>query len=149
MLAGIFDCLLKKNNCFHSCNDNNNNKNKKKDYHYLHLINAFADVDCGPLPGLEHGYVNLKDKRTTHGASAEFTCHENYTLIGREKRTCQDDGHWSDDQPQCLCKQQRPLEATCKLCEAPALTPKRRLNLLYLWFPMIFTINSNCFPKKH
>lgn len=68
-------------------------------------LQIISDVDCGPLPGLEHGYVNLEDKRTTHGASAEYTCHENYTLIGREKRTCQDDGQWSNDQPQCLCKQ--------------------------------------------
>lgn len=59
-------------------------------------------VDCGPLPGLEHGYVNLEDRRTTHAASAEYTCHENYTLIGRERRTCQDDGQWSDNQPECL-----------------------------------------------
>ncbi|PSN44564.1 hypothetical protein C0J52_12430 [Blattella germanica] len=62
----------------------------------------WSDVNCGTLPGLEHGYVILEDKRTTHGARAQYTCHENYTLIGRERRTCGDDGKWSDEQPQCL-----------------------------------------------
>lgn len=32
---------------------------------------------------------------------ATFTCHENYTLIGNENRTCELDG-WSGKQPQCL-----------------------------------------------
>lgn len=30
-----------------------------------------------------------------------YTCHENYTLIGNENRTCGVDG-WSGKQPQCL-----------------------------------------------
>lgn len=30
-----------------------------------------------------------------------YTCHENYTLIGNENRTCNTDG-WSGKQPQCL-----------------------------------------------
>ena len=30
-----------------------------------------------------------------------YTCHENYTLIGNENRTCGMDG-WSGKQPQCL-----------------------------------------------
>jgi hypothetical protein len=104
VLAGIFECLPKNKNCHCSFNNNNNNNNIFCDI--TNTKNVFAVVDCGPLSGLEHGYVNLKDKRTTHGASAEYTCHENYTLIGRERRTCQDGGQWSDDQPQCLCKLQ-------------------------------------------
>jgi len=111
VLDGMFDCLLKNKNCHCYFHNNNNNNNNKVIIIFIicditNTKNVFADVDCGSLPGLEHGYVNLKDKRTTHGALAEYTCHENYTLIGRERRTCQDDGHWSDDQPQCLCKQQ-------------------------------------------
>lgn len=31
-----------------------------------------------------------------------YSCHENYTLIGREKRTCGDHGVWSDSTPECL-----------------------------------------------
>jgi len=115
VLDGIVDCLLKNKTVIVFliiiiiiiiAKNNNNNNTIIIICKFTNTENVFADVDCGLLPGLEHGYVNLKDKRTTHGASVEYTCHENYTLIGRERRTCQDDGHWSDDQPQCLCKQQ-------------------------------------------
>lgn len=46
--------------------------------------------------------MNLEDARTTHGARALYTCHENYTLIGKERRTCGDDGTWNGEQPKCL-----------------------------------------------
>ncbi|XP_063235944.1 sushi, von Willebrand factor type A, EGF and pentraxin domain-containing protein 1 [Bacillus rossius redtenbacheri] len=59
-------------------------------------------VDCGGVPSLEHGAVLLASNRTTHGASARYSCHENYTLIGKEERTCGDDGLWSGEAPQCL-----------------------------------------------
>lgn len=64
----------------------------------------FKDVDCGGLPDIEHGSVRLESGRTTHGAVAIYTCHENYTLIGKEKRTCSDGGFWSEQSPQCLRK---------------------------------------------
>lgn len=59
-------------------------------------------MDCGRLPQLDHGTVRLEDNRTSHGAKAVYTCHENYTLIGREERFCLDDALWSDSSPQCL-----------------------------------------------
>lgn len=71
-------------------------KNKKLSFYF------FPDVDCGKLPDLDHGTVALEDNRTTHGARALYTCHENYTLIGHERRTCGDDGFWNDKTPQCL-----------------------------------------------
>lgn len=42
---------------------------------------------------------------------ATYTCHENYTLIGNENRTCQFDG-WTGKQPQCLvdwCPEPPPI----------------------------------------
>ncbi|KAJ8897059.1 hypothetical protein PR048_002405 [Dryococelus australis] len=59
-------------------------------------------VDCGTVPSLEHGAVILVNNRTTHGAVARYSCHENYTLIGREERTCGDDSLWSEEAPECL-----------------------------------------------
>ncbi|XP_046996037.1 sushi, von Willebrand factor type A, EGF and pentraxin domain-containing protein 1 [Schistocerca americana] len=59
-------------------------------------------IDCGDLDGLDHGSVRLEENRTTHGASAIYTCHENYTLIGHERRVCGDNGSWSGKKPQCL-----------------------------------------------
>lgn len=46
--------------------------------------------------------MSLEDGRTTHGAKAVYTCHENYTLIGHEMRMCGDDGKWTNSTPQCL-----------------------------------------------
>lgn len=40
--------------------------------------------------------------RTTFGVQATYTCHENYTLIGNENRTCTASGQWSGAQPACL-----------------------------------------------
>jgi len=69
-----------------------------------HLSNIFAVVDCGVLPNLENGAIMLLDNRTTHGALADYTCKENYTLKGDTRRRCGDGGIWSGHEPQCLCK---------------------------------------------
>lgn len=61
----------------------------------------FVDVDCGPLPQLEHGSVHMSEQRTSYGVQATYSCHENYTLIGNENRTCELEG-WSGKQPECL-----------------------------------------------
>jgi hypothetical protein len=68
------------------------------------LLQCFwpTDLNCEALPNLEHGSVVLKDKRTTYGARALYTCHENYTLIGHELRTCGENGTWTNSTPQCL-----------------------------------------------
>jgi Sushi repeat (SCR repeat) len=61
-------------------------------------------VDCGSVKAPEHGSVKLVNSRTTHGAIAEVTCESNYTMKGEPKRKCGDDGKWSGEEPQCLCK---------------------------------------------
>lgn len=71
-------------------------------HHQAKTKTPVADVDCGHLPNLDHGSVVLKDGRTSHGARAVYSCHENYTLIGHEVRTCGDDGKWTNSTPQCL-----------------------------------------------
>lgn len=67
----------------------------------FHSIFMGLDVDCDGLPSLEHGAIILPEHRTSFGAQAMYTCHENYTLIGNENRTCGIDG-WSGKEPQCL-----------------------------------------------
>lgn len=62
---------------------------------------SVLDIDCGDLPSLEHGAIVLTEQRTSYGALAQYTCHENYTLIGNENRTCEISS-WSGKQPQCL-----------------------------------------------
>lgn len=43
----------------------------------------------------------LSEQRTSYGVQATYSCHENYTLIGNENRTCELDG-WTGKQPECL-----------------------------------------------
>lgn len=66
-----------------------------------HLNSFLADIDCGALSSFDHGAIILAEHRTSFGAQAQYTCHENYTLIGNENRTCGVNG-WSGTQPQCL-----------------------------------------------
>ncbi|GLV42687.1 furrowed [Carabus blaptoides fortunei] len=65
-------------------------------------IEGFWSGQASTCKYLEHGTVNLQDSRTTHGARALYTCHENYTLIGKENRTCGDDGSWNGEEAKCL-----------------------------------------------
>ena len=67
----------------------------------FNLKSINLDVDCGGLPSFEHGAIILPEHRTSFGAQAMYTCHENYTLIGNENRTCGIDG-WTGKEPQCL-----------------------------------------------
>lgn len=69
--------------------------NKKK------IQTCRLDIDCGPLQPLEHGAIIMSEDRTSFGVQASYTCHENYTLIGNENRTCALDG-WTGKHPQCL-----------------------------------------------
>ncbi|XP_014203613.1 sushi, von Willebrand factor type A, EGF and pentraxin domain-containing protein 1 [Copidosoma floridanum] len=59
-------------------------------------------VDCGSLEEPENGTIDLSEGRTTYGAVAEYSCKENYTLVGDSKRRCGDGGLWSGHKPQCL-----------------------------------------------
>lgn len=70
-------------------------------FNNIQKFNVSPDIDCGELPSFEHGAIILPEHRTSYGALATYTCHENYTLIGNENRTCDIDG-WSGKQPQCL-----------------------------------------------
>lgn len=53
------------------------------------------------MPELQHGSILLSEQRTSYGVWATYSCHENYTLIGNENRTCELDG-WTGKQPECL-----------------------------------------------
>ena len=63
-----------------------------------------TDVDCGAVPEIENGNLVLVNGRTTYNASAEYSCAENYTLVGASKRVCTQQALWSPEEPKCLCK---------------------------------------------
>lgn len=71
---------------------------------YYYLFFSRLDVDCGSLKGIKDGEVVNADGRTTFGASVKYSCAENYTLVGTDKRVCGSNGNWQPEEPKCLCK---------------------------------------------
>jgi len=59
-------------------------------------------VNCGPLADIENGEFELTDLRTTYNSSVQYTCAENYTLVGATSRTCTAKGTWDPAEPKCL-----------------------------------------------
>ena len=57
-------------------------------------------ISCGVPPGIAHGTI------TTTGYDFEdilsYTCQEGYELHGVEQQTCDSDGSWTNEQPQCV-----------------------------------------------
>ncbi|KAF5906580.1 inactive serine protease PAMR1-like isoform X1, partial [Clarias magur] len=75
--------------------------------------------ECPALSQLHHGYsLNVFG---TDGAikSMEFSCNNSYVLSGNAKRTCQLDGTWSGNQPQCI-----------KACREPKISKLVRQKVL-------------------
>ena len=60
-------------------------------------------VDCGPPQEPEHGSVWLLNSTTTFASQASHKCDEDYRLVGRLIRLCQEDGSWSSSLPTCKC----------------------------------------------
>ena len=56
-------------------------------------------IRCGGLSSPSNGRVTIIDE--TIGGTAVYTCNSGYTLVGRDTRTCQDDGSWSGTPPIC------------------------------------------------
>ena len=56
-------------------------------------------VDCGNLDPPSHGDVNAPE--TTFQAVATYSCISGYRLVGDSKQTCQANGSWSGQIPQC------------------------------------------------
>ena len=56
-------------------------------------------IRCGGLNSPSNGLVTIIND--TPGGTAVYTCNSGYTLVGRDTRTCQDDGSWSGIPPIC------------------------------------------------
>ena len=56
-------------------------------------------VDCGNVDQPIYGDVNAPE--TTFQAVATYSCISGYNLVGDSKRTCQVNGSWSGQIPQC------------------------------------------------
>lgn len=59
-------------------------------------------VDCGELNLLANGNVDVPS--TTYDSVATYTCDDGYTLMGNDKRTCQNSAMWTGSDPSCESK---------------------------------------------
>uniref|UniRef100_A0A147BFW2 Putative eel-fucolectin tachylectin-4 pentaxrin-1 domain protein n=1 Tax=Ixodes ricinus TaxID=34613 RepID=A0A147BFW2_IXORI len=59
-------------------------------------------MDCGNPESVENGQFVLLHRRTTFNATVEYVCDANYTLVGKPRRMCGEDGRWNGSQPSCL-----------------------------------------------
>ena len=62
-------------------------------------------MDCGTLDDIENGGVVMST--STFGSTVTYTCEEGYDLSDDVERTCQADGSWDEDEPDCISKYMR------------------------------------------
>ena len=65
------------------------------------LFGQLRTADCGPATAPVNGYVKYDDKFTQLGAEVRYFCLGNYSLVGADRRVCQQDNHWSGIEPVC------------------------------------------------
>ena len=56
-------------------------------------------IECESLLSPSNGTINSSD--TTCSATVAYGCDAGYRLNGDQVRTCQEDGSWNGEQPQC------------------------------------------------
>ena len=74
----------------------------------------------------------------TEGSVANYTCNDNYELIGNESRTCMDDGMWSGQEPTCI-----RMYEEC-ICDVYTFTTKIRRT-----YVAIRILHHICIKKQH
>ena len=76
--------------------------------YYIILICAHSVIDCGDLTDPLNGVVNLTN--TTFGSQASYTCDTGFMLSSSQTRICQDDGNWSNSEPECTSKHMHMID---------------------------------------
>ena len=61
---------------------------------------GFTAATCPTLPVPVSGTIDFDD--ITIGSVASYSCDEGFELVGSTTRTCQSDGTWSGNDPQCI-----------------------------------------------
>ena len=63
------------------------------------LVISFLAVDCGALKPPSDGQVFFQS--TLFLSEATYSCNSGFELVGEATRTCQANGQWSGEEPQC------------------------------------------------
>ena len=68
--------------------------------YHIHIF-FFAGKDCG-FPGRpDNGSTQSAEKFFYPGEEVTFECDGGFILFGKARRTCLDDGTWTDTLPEC------------------------------------------------
>ncbi|XP_034368725.1 complement factor H isoform X3 [Arvicanthis niloticus] len=78
---------------------------------------------CGEIPELDHGSVHFSDPPYYHGVSVEFTCAENFTMIGQGSVSCIS-GRWIQ-LPQCVSTDKLEKCKTLRSTDIEAIHPNK------------------------
>ena len=62
-------------------------------------VPSCVPVDCGPLPEIRDGSLNLKD--TTYNKEAEYICDPGFEISGSATLRCDSNGNWKGQVPSC------------------------------------------------
>ena len=69
--------------------------------HEMCVFFIFAGKDCG-FPGRpDNGSTQSAEKFFYPGEEVTFECDGGFILFGKARRTCLDDGTWTDTLPEC------------------------------------------------
>ena len=63
------------------------------------IIYIHTALSCGRLDAPDNGKVVISG--TTPGSITTYSCNPGFELVGVSKRTCQNNGEWSADEPFC------------------------------------------------
>lgn len=61
----------------------------------------FTDIDCKPLTPIPFGNIKYVQNSTYIGSEVIYSCSNSHRLNGNVKRTCLENGQWSDFAPKC------------------------------------------------
>ena len=67
------------------------------------LLFCLSVIRCAPLQNPHYGMVEC-DSGNLYGSTCTISCIPGYSIVGHDRITCKQDGHWSDDIPFCRSK---------------------------------------------
>ena len=53
---------------------------------------------------IDNGVYKLRNDSTTYDSVVEYSCNDDYWMVGTAVRSCTKEGKWSSDTPSCECK---------------------------------------------
>jgi len=59
-------------------------------------------LHCPEPHNMAHGEVEFDRNNLVYGTYIKYSCHLGYEMVGRNTRTCKEDGQWQGAEPECI-----------------------------------------------